>query len=93
MTIIDNGMLWRQFAVAIDALGDALRDCPDELWEKPLWPDEPEQWVAVRPVSRPGARRPVAHVLGPAAQPRGMTPRTAGLAWTVALTLVNPATQ
>ena len=28
MTIIDNGMLWRQFAVAIDALGDALRGLP-----------------------------------------------------------------
>ena len=46
MAIIDNGMLWRQFAVAIDALGDALRGCPDDLWEKPLWPDEPDQWVA-----------------------------------------------
>ena len=46
MTIIDSGMLWRQFAVAIDALGDALRGCPDDLWEKPLWPDEPDQWVA-----------------------------------------------
>lgn len=46
MSIIDNAMLWRQFAVAIDSLGDALRDCPDELWEARLWDDEPEQWVA-----------------------------------------------
>lgn len=46
MSIIDNAMLWRQFAVAIDSLGDALRDCPDELWEARLWNDEPEQWVA-----------------------------------------------
>ena len=39
-------MLWRQFAVAIDALEDALRACPAELWEAHLWEDEPEQWVA-----------------------------------------------
>jgi hypothetical protein len=46
MGIIDNEMLWRQYSVAIDMLGDALRDCPDALWEKPLWADEPDQWVA-----------------------------------------------
>lgn len=46
MTIIDNQMLWRQFAVAIDALGNALRSCPEELWEKKLWEDQPDQWVA-----------------------------------------------
>jgi uncharacterized damage-inducible protein DinB len=46
MTIIDNDMLWRQFAVTIDSFGDALRNCPDELWEKRLWADEPDQWVA-----------------------------------------------
>lgn len=46
MSIIDNGMLWRQFGAAIDTLGDALRDCPDELWAGRLWKDEPEQWVA-----------------------------------------------
>ena len=45
-TIIDNQMLWRQFEAAIDMLGNALRDCPDELWEKRLWEDQPEQWVA-----------------------------------------------
>ncbi len=44
--LIDNAMLWRQFAIAIDALGDALRTCPDELWEARLWEDEPDQWVA-----------------------------------------------
>jgi hypothetical protein len=43
MTIIDNEMLWRQFGAAIDMLGDSLRDCPDELWERRLWED---QWVA-----------------------------------------------
>ena len=46
MTIIDNAMLWRQFGAAIDTLGDALRDCPDELWEARLWADQPDQWVA-----------------------------------------------
>ena len=46
MSIISSEMLWRQFAAAIDTLGNALRDCPDELWEKQLWPDEPNQWVA-----------------------------------------------
>lgn len=46
MAIIDNAMLWRQFAIAIDALGDAVRDCPDALWEEMLWEDEPDQWVA-----------------------------------------------
>jgi hypothetical protein len=46
MTIIDNAMLWRQYAVAIDSLGQALRDCPDELWEQRLWEDQPDQWVA-----------------------------------------------
>ena len=46
MTILDNQMVWRQFVVAIDALGDALRNCPDELWETNLWDDQPDQWVA-----------------------------------------------
>ena len=45
MTIIDNEMLWRQFGVAIGMLGDALRDCPDDLWEKRLWENQPDQWV------------------------------------------------
>lgn len=46
MMIIDQGMLWRQFKVAIDALSNALRACPDELWTARLWADEPDQWVA-----------------------------------------------
>ena len=46
MAIIDNQMLWRQFGAAIDMVSDALRDCPDELWEKSLWEDKPDQWVA-----------------------------------------------
>jgi hypothetical protein len=46
MTIIDKGMLWRQFGAAIDTLGNALHDCPDELWEANLWGDERDQWVA-----------------------------------------------
>jgi hypothetical protein len=46
MMIIANGMLWRQYSVAIDSFRDALRDCPDDLWEKNLWADAPDQWVA-----------------------------------------------
>ncbi len=45
MTIIDNEMLWRQFGAAIDMLGNALVDCPDELWEKRIWGDQLDQWV------------------------------------------------
>jgi hypothetical protein len=46
VALIDNEMLWRQFGATIDMLSDALRDCPDELWEKTLWEDQPGQWVA-----------------------------------------------
>lgn len=46
MTLIDNQMLWRQFAAALDSFDAALRDCPDALWEARLWDDEPGQWVA-----------------------------------------------
>ena len=46
MTIIDNNMLWRQFGASIDMLSECLRDCADELWEKSLWDDQPDQWVA-----------------------------------------------
>lgn len=36
--------MWRtvvgsQFEVAIEMLGDALRDCPDEVWKESLWDD------------------------------------------------------
>jgi hypothetical protein len=41
MTIIDSGMLWRQFGAAIDMVENALRNCPDELWQKRLWEDQP----------------------------------------------------
>ncbi len=46
MSIIDRDMVWRQFGAAIDSLGEALRNCPDALWEQQLWPDLPDQWVA-----------------------------------------------
>jgi hypothetical protein len=39
-------MTWRQFAVAIKELEEAIHTCPDELWESRLWEDEPGQWVA-----------------------------------------------
>jgi hypothetical protein len=44
--IIDNQMLWRQFGATIDELGNVLRDCPDELWNRQLWDDQTGQWVA-----------------------------------------------
>ncbi len=34
--------VWRQFGAAIDMLENALRSCPDELWEATLW-NEPSQ--------------------------------------------------
>jgi hypothetical protein len=46
MDIINKEMLWWQYSAAIDSFGNALRDCPDELWEMLLWEDEPDQWVA-----------------------------------------------
>ena len=45
--IIDNKMLWHQFGAAIDDFEKVLRECPDELWNKQLWHDQPDQWVAV----------------------------------------------
>jgi hypothetical protein len=47
MNIINQDMLWHQFRTAIDEFGNALQQCPDELWEKMLWADEPNQWVAL----------------------------------------------
>ena len=46
MSVINKEMLWRQFSTTIDSFENALRDCPDELWETQLWEDEPDQWVA-----------------------------------------------
>jgi hypothetical protein len=46
MAIIENEMLWRQFERTINDFENALRDCPAELWEKSLWADQPDQWVA-----------------------------------------------
>jgi hypothetical protein len=39
-------MLGRQFETAIEKFGNAPRNCPDDLWEKRLWEDQPRQWVA-----------------------------------------------
>jgi len=46
MLILDNEMLWRQFGASIDMLGNALRDCPDELWEARLWENQPDPSMA-----------------------------------------------
>src|SRR6266852_2731246 len=37
--------MWRtvvgsQFEVAIEMLGTAVRDCPDELWQESMWDDK-----------------------------------------------------
>ena len=40
MASIDNEMLLCQFGAAIDMLGNALRDYPEELREKRLWEDQ-----------------------------------------------------
>lgn len=34
--------LWQQFGAAIDYLEDVISDCPDSLWQTPLWltPDD-----------------------------------------------------
>ena len=37
-TILKTG-IWQQFGAAIDTLDDALRLCPDHLWETVLWED------------------------------------------------------
>jgi uncharacterized damage-inducible protein DinB len=31
--------IWQQFGAAIDMLGQALRTCPDELWDAAVWSD------------------------------------------------------
>lgn len=46
IAIIDQHMILRQFGTALDMFESALRGCPPELWEKPLWQDQPDQWVA-----------------------------------------------
>ena len=35
--------LWQQFGAAIDTLNDAMRLCPDDLWETVLWEDEDDE--------------------------------------------------
>ncbi len=34
-------ILWEQFGAAIDMLDNALAACPDTLWDRPVWPDDP----------------------------------------------------
>jgi hypothetical protein len=35
--------LWRQFTAAIDMLENAIRDCPEELWEECMWGDHSQR--------------------------------------------------
>ncbi len=40
MDAIDRDILWRQFGATLDMFGNALRDCPDELWSESMWEDQ-----------------------------------------------------
>jgi hypothetical protein len=42
MTVFWKEVVWQQFGAAIDMLDDAVRACPDELWETRLW-DHPTE--------------------------------------------------
>ena len=39
MDVIWKVALWSQFGAAIDMFGNALRDCPDDLWIAHMWND------------------------------------------------------
>lgn len=41
MRPLEKETLWRQFGAAIDMFGNAVRDCPNELWAESMW-EEPE---------------------------------------------------
>ena len=48
-----NASIWHQFGAAIDMLDNALRACPDELWQERLYnersvqPEFAEFWYVV----------------------------------------------
>jgi hypothetical protein len=37
MKLAWSGIIWQQFGAAIDDLDNAMRVCPDELWQARLW--------------------------------------------------------
>ncbi len=37
-----NNIIWPQFGAAIDMLANALRACPEDVWDSPLTPSDPE---------------------------------------------------
>lgn len=54
MNIPWQTIIWRQFGAAIDDLDNAIRECPDELWNTRLWTNVsapnfflPEFWYIV----------------------------------------------
>ena len=54
MNMLWRTAIWQQFGAAIDDLDNALRTCPDELWQARLWDDPaqekfylPEFWYVV----------------------------------------------
>jgi hypothetical protein len=38
-----NTIVWHQFGAAIDMLDNALRACPDELWQERLYSEQTGQ--------------------------------------------------
>lgn len=54
--------LEQRFSQALDRLGAAVRDCPDGLWEQPMWHEPPpaadHQFLRAdwTPISEPGQR-------------------------------------
>jgi hypothetical protein len=40
---ITFGALWRQFGAAIDMLHDAIEACPNELWQRGMWREGPDE--------------------------------------------------
>lgn len=43
MEVAWNAILWRQFGGAIDMLHDAIDACPDELWDRCMWREGPNE--------------------------------------------------
>ncbi len=55
---IDRQGLVQQFEAAIDGLEEALRDCPDELWEASMWHvPRTDPWVWPKPGTDPVRER------------------------------------
>ncbi|KPV47984.1 hypothetical protein SE17_40505 [Kouleothrix aurantiaca] len=38
-----NSILWQQFGATIDMFGQAMNECPDELWQQSMWGEHSER--------------------------------------------------